>query len=139
MQSRLRIPPRVLFYDQGFGQGAMASARLSSPKSALRGHAKPIDVRIRPTRSGGQGMRKSSHDAAAVNKTRFAALAVVLLLISGADLSAAEPAVTPSPVQEDADLHDVRFIGSHVGWAVGDHGVVWRTEDGGDSWKLLAA
>ncbi len=43
----------------------------------------------------------------------------------------------PTPEQEDATLHDVRFIGTRLGIAVGDRGVIWRTEDGGDSWRFI--
>jgi photosystem II stability/assembly factor-like uncharacterized protein len=46
-------------------------------------------------------------------------------------------AVEPSPIQDDAALHDVQFIGSAEGYAVGDHGVVWRTSDGGQTWRFV--
>ncbi len=42
----------------------------------------------------------------------------------------------PSPLEDDAQLHDVRFVGSKIGWAVGDRGVIWNTTDGGASWHL---
>src|SRR6516164_5386507 len=42
----------------------------------------------------------------------------------------------PSPIEDDANLHDVQFVGSRQGWAVGDHGVIWHSEDGGESWSL---
>ena len=45
--------------------------------------------------------------------------------------------VKPAPLQDDAALHDVKFVGTSHGWAVGDHGVIWRTTDGGRSWGLL--
>lgn len=53
----------------------------------------------------------------------------------------ATPAV-PTPVidealRDDANLHDLCFVGSHDGWCVGDRGTVWRTEDGGQTWKPL--
>ncbi len=38
--------------------------------------------------------------------------------------------------KNDARLNDVCFVSSTRGWAVGDRGVVWRTDDGGDSWTL---
>jgi photosystem II stability/assembly factor-like uncharacterized protein len=57
------------------------------------------------------------------------------------------PAEQPSPrsrikttdtlPQDDATLHDVCFLGSRDGWTVGDHGAIWRTEDGGRTWKLI--
>ena len=39
-----------------------------------------------------------------------------------------------TPVQDDASLYDIQFIGSQLGWAVGDHGVIWKTTDGGQTW-----
>ncbi len=47
--------------------------------------------------------------------------------------SSGEP-VTPE--QDDAALHDVQFVTSQTGWAVGDRGVVWKTSDGGRTWRL---
>ena len=41
------------------------------------------------------------------------------------------------PFQDDASLHDVQFVGDRIGWAVGDHGVIWRTTDGGRNWDLI--
>jgi len=43
----------------------------------------------------------------------------------------------PTPLQNDANLHDVQFVGTATGFAVGDHGVIWKTTDGGRTWKLL--
>jgi photosystem II stability/assembly factor-like uncharacterized protein len=43
----------------------------------------------------------------------------------------------PTPLQDDATLHDVAFIGTDTGWAVGDRGVVWKTIDGGATWSFL--
>ncbi|HSG69057.1 MAG TPA: YCF48-related protein, partial [Planctomycetaceae bacterium] len=39
---------------------------------------------------------------------------------------------------DDATLHDVEFVGQS-GWAVGDHGTIRRTVDGGVTWKTDAA
>lgn len=36
----------------------------------------------------------------------------------------------------DARLNDVCFVDGQCGWAVGDHGVVWHTTDGGKNWSL---
>ena len=36
----------------------------------------------------------------------------------------------------DARLADVCFAGPQQGWAVGDRGVIWHTEDGGRQWYL---
>ncbi|GAB4155458.1 MAG: hypothetical protein Tsb009_32250 [Planctomycetaceae bacterium] len=42
-----------------------------------------------------------------------------------------------SPILDDANLHAIRFVGTKVGYAVGDHGVIWRSTDGGHNWTLL--
>ena len=39
-----------------------------------------------------------------------------------------------APLQSDADLHDVHFVNTQEGWAVGDRGVILHTADGGGSW-----
>ena len=44
-----------------------------------------------------------------------------------------------SPLRDDANLHDVTFVGERRGWAVGDRGVIWRTDDGGHSWQLQSS
>lgn len=41
-----------------------------------------------------------------------------------------------APLEEDAQLHDVQFVSDQRGWAVGDHGVIWHTSDGGEQWNL---
>ena len=42
----------------------------------------------------------------------------------------------PTPLDDDAHLYDVQFLGRRKGWAVGDRGVVWHTDDGGENWLL---
>lgn len=46
----------------------------------------------------------------------------------------------PLPVtwQNEAALRDVCFVDTQHGWAVGDHGVILKTTDGGRHWKALA-
>jgi len=39
----------------------------------------------------------------------------------------------------DAQLTSVSFVDEHVGWAVGDRGVIWHTDDGGQAWQRQAA
>jgi photosystem II stability/assembly factor-like uncharacterized protein len=39
-----------------------------------------------------------------------------------------------SPVVDDATLHDVMFVDREFGWAVGEHGAIWHTIDGGKQW-----
>lgn len=58
------------------------------------------------------------------------------------DLTAATKTVSRTsekshPWQDDAALHDIQFVGRKVGWAVGDHGTVWATEDGGENWRRI--
>lgn len=47
--------------------------------------------------------------------------------------------VQTSPAQDDATLQDVQLMGTKHGWAVGDRGVTWRTEDGGATWQFVPA
>lgn len=56
---------------------------------------------------------------------------------AAADGNAAPPVIEAAPIQDDANLHDVQFLDGRLGWAVGDHGVIWRTGDGGRTWQLL--
>jgi photosystem II stability/assembly factor-like uncharacterized protein len=39
-----------------------------------------------------------------------------------------------SPTLDDATLHDVMFVDPEFGWAVGEHGAIWHTIDGGKQW-----
>ena len=46
---------------------------------------------------------------------------------------------TKSPYTEmfgDARLYDVCFVNHQHGWAVGDRGVIWNTNDGGTTWQI---
>lgn len=90
------------------------------------------------------------------NRTSWALIVAVLILAGGrygiraADpprraMGVASPVVAepiealprkPSPLEDDAQLHDVQFVGKRFGWAVGEHGVIWHTRDGGESWHL---
>ncbi len=47
-----------------------------------------------------------------------------------------EKITPPTPSQDDANLNDVCFMGSKIGWVVGDHGVLWHSRDGGLTWML---
>ncbi|WP_278472793.1 YCF48-related protein [Gimesia maris] len=44
-----------------------------------------------------------------------------------------------SPLLDDANLHAVQFLGKNTGWAVGDRGVIRKTEDGGRTWQFVAS
>jgi photosystem II stability/assembly factor-like uncharacterized protein len=63
----------------------------------------------------------------------------VLWMASSVPWVAAEPAAYPRPFLDDAELHDVTFVDPDRGWAVGDRGVIWQTEDGGRHWHLNPA
>ncbi|MEX0825076.1 MAG: YCF48-related protein, partial [Pirellulaceae bacterium] len=52
---------------------------------------------------------------------------------SGADPNALEGSL-PASLRDDATLHAVAFADVDRGWAVGDRGVIWHTDNGGDSW-----
>jgi len=44
--------------------------------------------------------------------------------------------VCPESFHNDARLADVCFVDEQCGWAVGDRGTIWHTEDGGRQWRL---
>jgi photosystem II stability/assembly factor-like uncharacterized protein len=63
-----------------------------------------------------------------------------LLLAALAGIARAEPPVVgraagASPLQDDAALYDVQFVGERCGWCVGDHGAIWTTSDAGATWR----
>ena len=43
----------------------------------------------------------------------------------------------PDGWRDDATLHDVCFVNTTTGWAVGNQGVILRTTDGGQNWVEL--
>lgn len=65
----------------------------------------------------------------------LAACAVGLGLALGGELRA-QPESGPPEMLADANLADVCFLDPDRGWAVGDRGVIWRTDDGGRHWRL---
>lgn len=65
----------------------------------------------------------------------FALLALFQLALPSAVAAAAQPKSLSEVLAEDAKLHDVTFIDSQRGWAVGDRGVVLCTDDGGVHWR----
>src|SRR5262245_4102460 len=56
------------------------------------------------------------------------------LLLTAALL--AQPDPSPPEMLNDAELTAVTFVDADRGWAVGDRGVIWHTDDGGRNWKL---
>ncbi len=47
-----------------------------------------------------------------------------------------QDAAAVDPATSDATLHDIFFLDANRGWAVGEHGVIWNTIDGGRAWQL---
>src|SRR3954462_3645315 len=47
----------------------------------------------------------------------------------------APAAASTRAMRHDAALNDIRFTNPKSGWAVGDRGVIWHTEDGGATWQ----
>ena len=67
-------------------------------------------------------------------------LSVAVLLLASAHVCAAAPdglAQEPLPDswKADASLTDVTFVDRQRGWAVGSHGVLLQTKDGGKTWR----
>ena len=48
----------------------------------------------------------------------------------------AQPEPSPPEMLQDAELTAVTFVDADRGWAVGDRGAIWHTDDGGRNWKL---
>lgn len=48
----------------------------------------------------------------------------------------AQPEPAPPEWVQDAELTAVTFVDADRGWAVGDRGAIWHTDDGGRNWKL---
>lgn len=60
---------------------------------------------------------------------------VALVLGVAVETFATQPMTLGEVLGEDATLHDVTFIDTQRGWAVGDRGVVLHTDDGGVHWR----
>src|SRR6476646_10879641 len=58
-----------------------------------------------------------------------------LLSLIATALAAAGAMAAPPRNYDDAPLRAVRFVDKNEGWAVGDHGCVWHTIDGGKNWE----
>jgi len=62
---------------------------------------------------------------------------VLLLLVVGSASSLRseeQHSSLPETWTDDADLADVHFVDELHGWAVGDRGVIWHTDNGGRTW-----
>jgi photosystem II stability/assembly factor-like uncharacterized protein len=82
---------------------------------------------------------------ATTHSRRYRAYLVLFLLalarLSFADTSApqapssAQPTAITRAFRNDAALNSLSFINQSTGWAVGDRGVIWHTEDAGATWR----
>ena len=70
----------------------------------------------------------------------FRIAAVVFLVSTFVSTTIAQPteAEIPRSWLTDVELNDVFFINEELGWAVGEHGTILKTTDGGESWKHTA-
>lgn len=59
-----------------------------------------------------------------------------LLLFAGSCLSAGAAEVSSTWI-DDAQLNDVQLVGSKFAIAVGEHGAIWKSTDGGQTWGRL--
>ena len=64
-----------------------------------------------------------------------AALAQPGLLPDAAGAPSEDPMQSPA-MRADSRLADVCFVDPQYGWAVGDRGAIWHTQDGGEEWRL---
>lgn len=126
-------PPRI----------CVRSVIQTQPDAQARASPSPF-VRPRLARSAGVSMLDSDLDGnsvmhgcdwrvvrASVGRACVLALAFIL------STATARSADVPKSWLDDAALHDVQFVGSKIGYAVGAHGAIWKTEDGGRSWQLV--
>src|SRR5215213_8740362 len=82
--------------------------------------------------------------ATKLRRRRFVYLFTFILALASQSLAdnttAPAPAVPPANAitrafRNDATLNAVSFINQTSGWAVGDRGVIWHTEDAGTTWR----
>ena len=70
------------------------------------------------------------------NRVSLCILLFLAFCAVSADSTQAQQPSGAREMAEDAELTDLFFLDSDLGWAVGDRGVVWHTEDGGRQWQL---
>lgn len=86
-------------------------------------------------------MLRSWMNTAGRNRLDLSILAAMVLWLSSsavAQLPSAQETVdrqVPESWRGDADLHDIVFVDNEYGWAVGDHGTIWHTQNGGEIWR----
>jgi photosystem II stability/assembly factor-like uncharacterized protein len=67
---------------------------------------------------------------------RIAVLIIATAFLCAPSSSIADPPSSPGEMLEVAELNDLFFLDSDQGWAVGDRGAIWHTQNGGRSWQL---
>ncbi|PHR97543.1 MAG: hypothetical protein COA78_27500 [Blastopirellula sp.] len=74
-----------------------------------------------------------------INRRRFLLLsfvsAFVMFLSWNPNIANAQPRGVLTGWYDDANLNDLYFIDQNRGWAIGDHGVIWQTQNAGVHWK----
>ena len=55
----------------------------------------------------------------------------LVALLGGVYSAQAQPLSSAPEMLEDAELVDIQFVDALHGWAVGDRGAIWKTEDAG--------
>lgn len=101
---------------------------------ALGAHARLV---YNPLRGSHINLRKDALMAACKGSSpRPTVAALCLLAVLTSVSQGADWREVLRPLQEDAELADVCFVDATHGWAVGDRGVIWHTDDGGRSWRL---
>jgi photosystem II stability/assembly factor-like uncharacterized protein len=60
----------------------------------------------------------------------------LVALLGGVYSAQAQPLSSAPEMLEDAELVDIQFVDALHGWAVGDRGAIWKTEDAGRHWQL---
>ena len=99
---------------------------------ALQGPPVPASALEEPAREIFRLERESNDAATAPDDAAHAATA------GEPQPSVFDPMTGPA-LRNDAWLHDVCFIDARHGWAAGDRGVIWHTDDGGRTWQLQAS
>ncbi len=75
-------------------------------------------------------------DRPRLRRSRATVGSLLIALAFGTGIaSPVRAADSPAPWRDDAALHDVQFVGSKNGFAVGAQGAIWKTIDGGRIWK----
>lgn len=64
------------------------------------------------------------------------ALLGLVCLVLGASVRHCDADPIPKSWHADAELRDVFFVDHEFGWAVGDLGTIWHTQNGGEKWQL---